>query len=147
MSSTPVHLDQCERLNAEAYSECTRFSRFVLLQPKASGSSKAGDGGPARLPVDFKFRDKRRIAALVAEARARLQNLKMRLPVVDPPKVRNPPKGIDQAVAGLGVVKVRGRLDKVRRVEEPLPRGHRAARGRPHSRGANRTAAECRPAA
>lgn len=117
MSSTPVPLDQCERLNAEAYSECTRFSRFVLLQPKASGSSKAGDDGPARLPVDFKFRDKRRIAALVAEARAQLQNLKMRLPVVDPPKIRNPPKGIDQAVAGLGVVNVRGRLDKVRRVE------------------------------
>jgi hypothetical protein len=117
MSSTPVPLDQCERLNAEAYTECTRFSRFVLLQPKASASSAARDDGPARLPIDFKFRDRRRTAALVAEASARLQNLKMRLPVVDPPKIKNPPKGIDQTVAGLGVVNVRGRLDKARRVE------------------------------
>lgn len=128
MSSQPVPLSQCEKLNAVLYEECTRFNRFVLLKPKPKDddSLTGGSGSPpvATLPTDYKFRDRRRITQLARRADDKLRDLRVRFPVVVPDPVPNRPDTGGHAgkrpvlVSGLGEVELSGRkLDRAQRLQ------------------------------
>jgi len=119
--STPSLLDQCDRLQAEPYSECTSFSRFVLLRPKKTRTTR-GLPPVAALPVDLKFADSDHVKGIERKAEATLKNLKRRLPIVTETPPRPPRRGGGKQVrpvdvAGLGRLELQGGLDKGRRIE------------------------------
>jgi hypothetical protein len=123
MSTIPVFLDDCEKLNAGPYTECTRFSRFVLLRPrpKRGGSSVEGTLPVAALPTDYRFRDPKRLDLLSGRAAGRLRELQVKFPVVAPdptaPRRSRRATVARHTVAGLGDISVGRALDRERRIE------------------------------
>lgn len=120
MSTTPTYLTNCEMLQAEPWHECTQFSRFVLFRPKPRTGSGTSTPPVATLPTDFKFRDAKRLDLVVEKADATLKNLKVKFPVTGPDPAPDRPgsgKITTQPVAGLGNIKIKGKLQPAQRIQ------------------------------